>query len=100
MKTMIKKTTKSRLAILATIVSLSLGSADSILAQGVSINGTGARADTSAILDITSTTKGFLMAVHFRVVGLQKKLALATSKFPHYIMAVMLVFVLSQIAPL
>ena len=61
MKTMTKKTTKSRLALLAAIVSLSLGGGQALFAQGVSINGTGARADTSAMLDVSSTTKGALI---------------------------------------
>jgi hypothetical protein len=61
MKTMTKKTTKSRWALLAAIVSLSLGGGQALFAQGVSINGTGARADTSAMLDVSSTTKGTLI---------------------------------------
>ena len=61
MKTMTKKTTKSRLALLAAIVSLSIGGGQALFAQGVSINGTGARADTSAMLDVSSTTKGALI---------------------------------------
>ena len=58
---MTTKTTKSRFALLAAIVSLSFGGSQALLAQGVSINGTGARADTSAMLDVSSTTKGALI---------------------------------------
>jgi len=40
-----------------TLLLLSLGT---IFAQGVAINTSGATADTSAMLDVSSTTKGFL----------------------------------------
>lgn len=49
----------SRSAILG-VTLLSLAAAGSAQAQGVGINTTGAAADTSAILDLSSTAKGFL----------------------------------------
>ncbi len=44
----------------ASAVLLSLAIASTAFAQGVAINGTGAPADTSAILDLTSASKGLL----------------------------------------
>ena len=46
---------------IAILVVLALGVSTTIFAQNVSINGDGSLADTSAMLDVSSTTKGFLL---------------------------------------
>ncbi len=51
----------SRIHSLATALALSIVSASLAQAQGVGINATGAAADTSAILDLTSSNKGLLV---------------------------------------
>lgn len=50
----------TRIRSLATALALSIVSASLARAQGVAINATGAAPDTSAILDLASTSKGFL----------------------------------------
>lgn len=59
--TKIKNSKWARLILLVVLASVQ-GNVTSLFAQGVSINGTGVRADTSAILDVSSTTKGVLIS--------------------------------------
>ena len=54
------KYTPINLPTIITIITLVLSSPLACLAQGVSLNNTGATADQSAMMDISSTTKGFL----------------------------------------
>jgi hypothetical protein len=54
------KTTKKSIIQFCALVTLGLIPVDRLLAQGFALNISGSRADTSAMLDVSSTSKGFL----------------------------------------